>query len=101
MELYLKWLDAHERKPNENTPIGLILCATANRNTVKMLEMDKAGIVVAEYWTTLPPKAVLEEKIRSILAEAQERLARRKQVPQTDTIKQISYFYEPKDDVDD
>ncbi len=101
MELYLKWLDTHERKPNENAPIGLILCATANRKTVEMLEMDKAGIVVAEYWTTLPPKAVLEEKIRSILAEAQERLERRKQLPQSDAIKQISYFYEPKDDVDD
>jgi predicted nuclease of restriction endonuclease-like (RecB) superfamily len=101
MELYLKWLDAHERKPNENAPIGLILCATANRKTVEMLEMDKAGIVVAEYWTTLPPKAVFEEKIRSILAEAQERLERRKKLPQTNANKQIAYFYEPKDDVDD
>jgi hypothetical protein len=62
MELYLKWLDAYERKPNENSPIDLILCATANRRTVELLEMDKAGIVVAEYWATLPPKAALEEK---------------------------------------
>ena len=56
---------------------------------------------VAEYWTTLPPKAVLEKKIRSILAEAQERLERRKQLPKTESAKQIAYFYEPKDDVDD
>jgi hypothetical protein len=100
MELYLKWLDAHERKPNENTPVGIILCATANRKTVEMLEMDKAGIAVAEYWTALPPKALFEEKIRSLLAEAQERLERRKQLPQGEIVKQIAYFYEPKDDED-
>ena len=26
MELYLKWLDKHERQPDEEAPIGLILC---------------------------------------------------------------------------
>jgi predicted nuclease of restriction endonuclease-like (RecB) superfamily len=101
MELYLKWLDAYERKPNEKAPIGIILCATANRKTVEMLEMDKAGIAVAEYWTTLPPKEVFEEKIRSILAEAQERLERRKQLPSGGNTKQLSYFYDPKGDEDE
>jgi predicted nuclease of restriction endonuclease-like (RecB) superfamily len=102
MELYLKWLDMHERQPNEESPIGIILCATANRKTVEMLEMDKAGIAVAEYWTTLPPKALFEEKIRSILAEAQERLERRKLLPSSpDAPKQIDYFYDPKGDEDE
>jgi hypothetical protein len=101
MELYLKWLDTYERKPNEEAPIGIILCATANRKTVEMLEMDKAGIAVAEYWTTLPPKPLFEEKIRSILAEAQERLARRNQLPSVDMQKQIDYFYDPKGDEDE
>ena len=27
MDLYLKWLDKHERQPGEEAPIGLILCA--------------------------------------------------------------------------
>jgi predicted nuclease of restriction endonuclease-like (RecB) superfamily len=101
MELYLKWLDENERKPNEDAPIGIILCASANRKTVEMLEMDKAGIAVAEYWTTLPPKAVFEDKVRSILAEAQERLERRKQLPSGSSPKQIDYFYEPKGDEDE
>jgi len=101
MELYLKWLDENERKPNEETPIGIILCASANRKTVDMLEMDKAGIAVAEYWTTLPPRDVFEEKIRSMLAEAQERLERRKQLPPGDSPKEIEYFYEPKGDEDE
>jgi predicted nuclease of restriction endonuclease-like (RecB) superfamily len=98
MELYLKWLDLYERKPNEDTPIGIILCATANHKTVEMLEMDKAGIAVAEYWTTMPPKVLFEEKIRSILAEAQERLERRKSLPSKQNQKQIDYFYEFNDD---
>jgi predicted nuclease of restriction endonuclease-like (RecB) superfamily len=101
MELYLKWLDENERTPNEEAPIGIILCATANHKVVEMLEMDKAGIAVAEYWTTLPPKAVFEEKIRSILAEAQERLERRKQLLSGDSRKQIDYFYEPKGEEDE
>ena len=101
MELYLKWLDMYERKPNEDAPIGIILCATAKRKMVEMLEMDKAGIAVAEYWTTLPPKALFEEKILSILAEAQERLARRKSLPPEGSRKQIDYFYDPKGDEDE
>jgi predicted nuclease of restriction endonuclease-like (RecB) superfamily len=101
MELYLKWLDMYERKPNEEAPIGIILCATANRKTVEMLEMDKAGIAVAEYWTALPPKALFEEKIRSILAEAQERMARRKYLTSGESQKHIDYFYDPKGDEDE
>ena len=32
----------------------------ASREQVELLEMSKDGIVVAEYWTTLPPKEELE-----------------------------------------
>ena len=39
--------------------------------------MHKDGIVVAEYWTALPPKAVLEAKLAEIVRDVQERLARR------------------------
>jgi hypothetical protein len=101
MELYLNWLDENERKPNEEAPIGIILCATANREKVEMLKMDKAGIAVAEYWTELPPKAEFERKIKEILHEARERLARRKQLPPGSSTKQIDYFYEPKGDEDE
>ena len=77
MELYLKWLDRYERQAGENTPVGLILCAAGSREQVELLEMHKDGIVVAEYWTELPPKKELEQKIRALLAETRERLARR------------------------
>jgi predicted nuclease of restriction endonuclease-like (RecB) superfamily len=77
MELYLRWLDTYERHDGEDAPIGLILCAEADRDQVEFLEMHKTGIVVAEYWTILPPKAELEAKLGEIVRHAQERLARR------------------------
>jgi len=78
MELYLKWLDRHERQVGENAPIGLILCAAGSREQVELLEMHKDGIVLAEYWTDLPPKKEFEQKIHALLQEAQERIARRR-----------------------
>lgn len=77
MELYLKWLDKHERQPSEEAPIGLILCAESSREQVELLQMHKDGITVAEYWTELPPKAELEQQLHQALLEARERLARR------------------------
>ena len=77
MELYLKWLDKHERQSGEEAPIGLILCAESSREQVELLQMHKDGITVAEYWTELPPKAELEQKLHAALLEARERLARR------------------------
>lgn len=74
MELYLKWLDKHEKQEGENTPIGLILCAESSKEQVELLEMHKDGIMVAEYWTDLPPKKQFEEKIHLLLLEAKERL---------------------------
>lgn len=78
MELYLKWLDRYERKEGENAPIGLILCTEASRDQIELLEMDKAGIAVAEFWTNLPPKTAFEKLINNILKETKERLERRK-----------------------
>lgn len=77
MELYLKWLDKHERQAGEEAPIGLILCAESSREQVELLQMHKDGITVAEYWTELPPKAELEQRLHEALVEARERLARR------------------------
>lgn len=78
MELYLKWLDRHERKEGEETPIGLILCAESSREQVELLEMHKDGIMVAEYLTELPPKKELEKKLHLALIEAKERFDRMK-----------------------
>lgn len=78
MELYLKWLDKYEKQEGENSPIGLILCAESSREQIELLEMHKDGIIVAEYWTDLPPKKEFEKKIHSVLLETQERIERRR-----------------------
>jgi predicted nuclease of restriction endonuclease-like (RecB) superfamily len=77
MELYLAWLNQHERQPSEEPPIGLILCAEASREQVELLQMHQDGITVAEYWTELPPKAELQHQLHQALQDARERLARR------------------------
>jgi hypothetical protein len=63
-----------------------------------MLELDKSGIAVAEYWTAMPPKAEFERKIREILEQAKERLERRKAMRNAEASREIDYFYEEKDD---
>ncbi len=78
MELYLKWLDRHERHNGEEAPIGLILCAESSREQVELLQAEKDGITVAEYWTELPPKADLERRLHEMLIDARERLAQRR-----------------------
>ena len=77
MELYLKWLDKYEKQEGEKSPIGLILCAVASKEQIELLEMHKDGIMVAEYWTELPSKKILEAKLHQTLIEARERIARR------------------------
>ena len=77
MELYLKWLDKYEKQEGEQSPIGLILCAEASKEQIELLEMHKDGIMVAEYWTELPPKEVLKAKLHKILIEARERIERK------------------------
>lgn len=69
MELYLNWLNQHERQNGENYPIGLILCAESSREQIELLQMHKDNILVAEYWTQLPEKALLEQKLHQTLLE--------------------------------
>lgn len=78
MELYLKWLNKYERHEGEKEPVGLILCAGTNKEQVELLEMHKDGIMVAEFWTEMPPKRELEEKLHQLMLEARERISRNK-----------------------
>jgi predicted nuclease of restriction endonuclease-like (RecB) superfamily len=80
MELYLKWLNRYEKQEDENEPIGLILCAESNREQIELLEMHKDGIMVAEYWTVMPPKVELQAKLHQLLIEARERIERNKRI---------------------
>lgn len=73
MELYLRWLEAHEMEPGEETPLGLLLCTEGNDEQIELLQLDKAGIKVAQYLTELPPRHVLMQQIRKSLEAAKAR----------------------------
>jgi predicted nuclease of restriction endonuclease-like (RecB) superfamily len=74
MELYLRWLNKHERQASEESPIGLILCADKSDEHVELLQLGKSGIRVAAYMTDLPPRRLLEEKLHNAIAMAKGRL---------------------------
>jgi len=80
MELYLNWLNKYEKQPGEETPIGLILCAEAGTEQVELLNMQKDNIMVAEFWTKLPPKELIEQKLHNALIYVKERLAEKKKI---------------------
>jgi predicted nuclease of restriction endonuclease-like (RecB) superfamily len=101
MELYLNWLNQYDRREGEEAPIGVILCTDANRKVAELMELDKSGIAVAEYWTKLPPKEQFESKIQEIMAEAKERIERRKLLGTSNVQKQINYFLEESSDETD
>lgn len=72
MELYLNWLDQHDRRPGEESPLGLILCAGKSSEHVKLLQLERSGIRVAEYLTELPPRELLERKLHDAIRVARE-----------------------------
>jgi predicted nuclease of restriction endonuclease-like (RecB) superfamily len=77
MELYLRWLDKHERAPGEESPIGLILCASADAEQVELLQLDAKSIRVSEYLTELPPLKILRARLHQAIEHARELTVRR------------------------
>lgn len=75
MELYLRWLDKHERQEGEESPVGLILCAGKKHETIELLELEQSGIRVADYLTELPAREVLERELHKALMQARQRFA--------------------------
>ena len=73
VELYLRWLDKHERREGEEPPLGLILCASKSEQVVELLELEASGIHVAEYLTELPPRELLERRLSAAIERARSR----------------------------
>lgn len=73
MLLYLRYLNKNERKEGEESPIGLILCSEGNTEHIEYLMLDEdSPIKVAQYYTKLPDKKVLSEKLRRAISIARE-----------------------------
>lgn len=73
MELYLRWLEANEVEPGEESPLGMLLCTEGGDEQIELLQLDKAGIKVAKYMTELPPREVLQRQIQKSLEIAKAR----------------------------
>ena len=73
MELYLRWLEAHEMVPGEEQPLGLLLCTEGGDEQIELLQLDKSGIKVAQYMTELPSKELLQRQIHKGLEAARQR----------------------------
>lgn len=72
VELYLRWLEKHERRQGEESPLGLILCASKRDEMVELLELEATGIHVAEYLTALPPRKLLERRLQAAIQRARK-----------------------------
>jgi len=83
MELYLRWLDKHERESDERPPVGIILCTGKKSEQIELLELDRSGIHVAEYLTALPSRKVLSAKLQ--LAAKRAKLQLEQRVPSGDS----------------
>ena len=77
MELYLRWLDKNDRQEGEESPLGIILCSGKDHEDIELLQLYEGEIRVAEYLTSLPPRPLLEEKLRKAVEVAQAAFASR------------------------
>lgn len=89
MELYLRWLDAHDRVAGEEPPIGLILCASADAEQVELMDLSAANIRVAEYLDHIPDMKLMQVQLHRAVSIARERAAKGQlphgtQSPETD-----------------
>lgn len=76
LELCLRWLETHFMEAGEELPIGLILCESAGQEQIELLQLDESSIRVASYWTELPAKELLQQKLRAATEQARARLER-------------------------
>lgn len=84
MELYLRWLEKYDMQSGEETPLGLILCAEGNNEQVELLQLENAGIKIAEYLTELPDKKILKQKLHATIEQNRKRLELQKSQKQID-----------------
>ena len=74
MELYLGYLEKYEMVEDENQAIGLILCTGKNPEHIELLQLHKSNIKVADYFTILPSKEILLDRLHKAIAIAKNQI---------------------------
>ncbi|MDX3985791.1 MAG: PDDEXK nuclease domain-containing protein [Achromobacter sp.] len=77
MESCLRWLDKSDRRAEEATPLGMILCAGTQTEYIQLLALTPSGVEAAQYPTDLPPRAVLAQRLQQAARRARARLEQR------------------------
>jgi predicted nuclease of restriction endonuclease-like (RecB) superfamily len=72
MELYLKYMQKYDMQPDENPPIGLLLCSEGNTEHIELLMLDEDNIKVGQYLTYLPEKQWFLDKLNRSMLIAKE-----------------------------
>jgi hypothetical protein len=67
-------LQKYEKQPQENPPIGLLLCSEGNTEHIELLLLDEPNIKVAQYLTEFPEKQWFVEKLNKSIAIAQQNI---------------------------
>lgn len=75
MEFYLRWCDKNERRGDDESPLGIILCTEKDHDQINLFDLSGSGIHVAEYLTELPPKEIFERKVIEAIEKSQEKMA--------------------------
>lgn len=74
LQMYVNYYDRHERQPDENPTVGILLCADKNDTVVKMsLPEDNKTILAAKYQLYLPTVEQLTAEIDSVRTEIENR----------------------------
>lgn len=69
LEFYLEALDRDYRKPHENPAMGVLLCASKDKEVVEYaLSRSLSPALIAEYQTMLPDKKLLAAKLHEFYA---------------------------------
>jgi hypothetical protein len=64
LSFYLEALERDVKKPHENAPIGVLLCASKDAEVVEYaLSRTLSPALIAEYQTQLPDKKLLQAKL--------------------------------------
>lgn len=65
LQMYVNYYDRHERLPDENPTIGILLCASKNNEMVKLaLPENNQTILASQYKLYLPTESQLLEEIK-------------------------------------
>jgi len=65
LQMYVNHYDRHEKLPEENPTIGILLCASKNNEMVKLtLPVDNRAIMASQYHLYLPSETQLLEELR-------------------------------------